>query len=1086
MSTIGSIQAVVGAVVEEAGFQRAEAALGGIGTAAQQAAATATGALGQIGAAADAAAGRYVDSAGKWREANGRFSSSAQIAAQNAALLGGSLGGIGNAADASADTINGQLVQAFKEYDKAIKPLEASVGRLGSATKSLGQDLTVGLTLPIVAGGVAALAAAGKFEALGKGLQAVTEQQLADQGVTGLTAVSQAATQTAQDLVDLKEISRAPGIGFEQAVQGAVRLEVVGESATEAKTALKEFANAIALTGGSAASLDLVTVQLAQLASKGKVLSTDLRPIIEQAPEVASALQKIFGSIDPEEISAQLEKTGKNSRDFINDLVGELGKLPRVAGGLSNSFENFGQTVEQSLGKVGAAISEALDLPALLESISTSIEQAADSFAALDPGTQSFIIGLVATAAAVGPVLVAVGGILAVVPQVVAGFGLVSTALSGTGTAALALATGPLGIALAAVTALAGGLYYLATANERAIDSYRDQAKATNQVTTAVAPLLARYTELSEKLNRTEAEQTELNSVMQQLAELVPGATTAIDQYGKATGISTKAVSEYTAALQQQKEAQAALALPAAQAELDKLATKYAVLKKQADEFNRTGAIKVAVFDAGGGSLETYRAGSQAVLELQANLANANVEFQKQKGLVDELRGSTTKLAEEDASLAGALQSVGLAGAAATGGVLEGLRERLKELKDARENATTTSGTLAFNPLIDAVERQIAQLVDTSKKGADAITKLRQELARLGALDNLLGNAPSQVEVLERRINALTTGLKSLFDSGVSTSSRAFQGLVADLTNTSKALDKLRAAGGSLDLKPVNVKSLIPQTIGDTLDQDVARLLGDYAKQAKPFELPISVKLNMQSILDTPRIDNKPYQLLNEELIKLGQGFSLAEKEAAVFGSESDEVSAKAEIMHSTLERLLKDGFSPLGPEVQELAAQYRALAEESQRTAAVSSTLQSGIVDLAAGIADAISGAVQGTASLGDGLLQVLLGTIGTVATKLGEILLASGLGIEALKAGLAAFTGIGAIAAGIGLLAIGGLAKGAAANIGKSSGSPAYAPSSNYSASAPASNGGLKIEVGELKLRGAELAAVLRVVEYRSLRTG
>jgi hypothetical protein len=53
---------------------------------------------------------------------------------------------------------------------------------------------------------------------------------------------------------------------------------------------------------------------------------------------------------------------------------------------------------------------------------------------------------------------------------------------------------------------------------------------------------------------------------------------------------------------------------------------------------------------------------------------------------------------------------------------------------------------------------------------------------------------------------------------------------------TTQAANKLLGSVGQganqLDLKPINFKSLIPTTIGDTLAPDVARRLGDYAKQA--------------------------------------------------------------------------------------------------------------------------------------------------------------------------------------------------------------------------------------------------------------
>nr|GFC93713.1 hypothetical protein [Tanacetum cinerariifolium] len=157
-------------------------------------------------------------------------------------------------------------------------------------------------------------------------------------------------------------------------------------------------------------------------------------------------------------------------------------------------------------------------------------------------------------------------------------------------------------------------------------------------------------------------------------------------------------------------------------------------------------------------------------------------------------------------------------------------------------------------------------------KATDAITKLRLELSRLTALDNILGNTPDQAQVLERRVGTLTTGLKTLVDAGVSTSSRAFRSFATDLVNTSQALEKLRGGDGKeFNLKPVNVKSLIPTTIGDTLPQDVARLLGDYAKQAKPDDLRNQVALYDINRAATDALTSGLSGLANGLLESIGQ-----------------------------------------------------------------------------------------------------------------------------------------------------------------------------------------------------------------------
>jgi hypothetical protein len=444
---------------------------------------------------------------------------------------------------------------------------------------------------------------------------------------------------------------------------------------------------------------------------------------------------------------------------------------------------------------------------------------------------------------------------------------------------------------------------------------------------------------------------------------------------------------------------------------------------------------------------------------------------------------------------------VNIGEAARTLGLLEQLKARLKEVQDQRDKETTVPAIKIDNAEIISLQKQIAALEGTDKAGKkalDAITKLRLELSRLTALDNLLGNTPSQVEVLERRTNALTAGLKTLVDAGVSTSSRAFRGFAADLVTTSQALDKIRGASGDLQLTPAKLTGLVPTTIGDTLPRDVARLLGDYAKKPIPFELPVAARLNMQAITDA----QQPVQLLSSELLRLGDikiqpkfdGFvtkplrnellnlGAAFKQidgASQLGVLFDEAGAKASVLQGAIQNLLANGTGPLDANLQQLSAQFKQLSIDAQATQSVKAS----VMDLASGISEAFANATSGMQGIGDSLLQTLLSTVGNLATQLGGILLAAGLGIEALKVSLATFTGVGAIAAGLGLLAIGGIAKGAAANIGKSAGGAGGGGSPTVSNYGQNSNNTQKIVVEVVsRLRGQDLVAIGQGNAYRN----
>src|SRR5690606_21757270 len=113
----------------------------------------------------------------------------------------------------------------------------------------------------------------------------------------GLLAITGSAEETTRQLAELEEVAELPGIGFREAVEGATALQVLNFSAETATRTLRAFGNAIALTGGGPAELDRIILQLTQMASAGRILTQDLRPVIQIAPAAGRALQEAFGTV---------------------------------------------------------------------------------------------------------------------------------------------------------------------------------------------------------------------------------------------------------------------------------------------------------------------------------------------------------------------------------------------------------------------------------------------------------------------------------------------------------------------------------------------------------------------------------------------------------------------------------------------------------------------------------------------------------------------------------------------------------------------------------------------------------------------
>ncbi len=351
-----------------------------------------------------------------------------------------------------------RMDNSARQSVRQLETLTQAAKRFGNEAQGIGRSLSVGVTLPLLGVGAAAVKSAIELDSMKR----------------ALTAVAGSAEAADRQLARLREISKLPGIDFVGAVQGATRLQAVGVKAADAERALKAFANAVATTGGSPEQFREITVQLGQLSGKGKLLAQDLRPIIEAAPAVAKVLKDSFGSVDPEVLSKKLEKLGLDSKQFIGLLVREMEKMPQVSAGARESFDNLAVSAKLALAEIGKPILRTV-IPAI-ERLIPVVESAANSFSKLSPAAQDAVLGTAALSLAVGPVT----STMANATIVATGLAKALSAISGS--------------ALAARAALAGGFLVTITtavlqSGDNANPKYREEADKRERNARAAAGL---------------------------------------------------------------------------------------------------------------------------------------------------------------------------------------------------------------------------------------------------------------------------------------------------------------------------------------------------------------------------------------------------------------------------------------------------------------------------------------------------------------------------------------------------------------------------------------------------------------------
>ena len=157
-----------------------------------------------------------------------------------------------------------------------------------------------------------------------------------------LTALHGSAAVAESVLADLQELAQLPGITFQGAVQGAVRLKTVGVEGQFALDILREFGNAAALGGSSAAEMGRAMVGLTQILSRGKLSQEELNQVLEAVPLIGNSIRASFNSIDAENIRTQLEAAGQDVTDFVRIITEELATGARAsADSTANAFSNL-------------------------------------------------------------------------------------------------------------------------------------------------------------------------------------------------------------------------------------------------------------------------------------------------------------------------------------------------------------------------------------------------------------------------------------------------------------------------------------------------------------------------------------------------------------------------------------------------------------------------------------------------------------------------------------------------------------------------------------------------------------------------
>lgn len=632
----------------------------------------------------------------------------------------------------SVAALNIKFTADIKGVNKAIREAEKSLKSATQTFSSIGNQLSLALSAPIAAFVGTSVKAAGELESLKLAMR------------TTFQGAGRSISEADAELEKLREAALAPGLDFEQAVKGSLRLQGVGYSAEKARGILVELANALASVGGTADQLDGVTKQFAQMIGKGKVMQDDLRVILENMPNLAKIIKDEFGVTTAE----ALRDLGVNADQFVTRLTKRMETLPRVSGGIANSIVNAGNAVKMALANVGESLNKTFNISGKLDQFAEWVSSLAQRFSQLDEGTKRAIAAAATFAFALGPLLKAMQPIIWVAGQVNTGFlnlrkmlieaqsGVLPGFIARWKAMDVAMKASVIGATVAVVLALAAAFLVLQKDMSAAAQAQRSVEQVSKTAADSIAEEKTRAELLVGVIKSETKTRKEKAEALKELQAISPKYFAGLDEEKAKTTALDTALSGYVGSIMKAAKAKAAFE------QIVALEQKRNQLVQESDPSYWQ---KFASFVASGGNAAAY-------LGDQAKKLGQN--FKENNGIIDAQIAALTKVVDENSNLT---QTVGITSKAINQnkGEVDDLAKSYRELDKAtklanREKQTkdlggfkkTISPTISptITPNIALPENMGAMLpVDRFKELADSIGIATDKLTNFKSVSEQLG-----------------------------------------------------------------------------------------------------------------------------------------------------------------------------------------------------------------------------------------------------------------------------------------------------------------------------------------------------------
>ncbi len=309
------------------------------------------------------------------------------------------------------------VIDALNRIDAKLKTTSQQLRSTGESFTRMGTELGLMLSLPLALFGKASVNALADMQSLEAGFSSVMEKFK-----TGLP-IEEATT---QELQFLKQTASELGVSFQTIAKPYLQYLASSRDTLEvSRQTIKAFLGVGSALGMTRPQVELMIKALQQMQSKGQVMAEELKLQLGDSLPGALGLFAKAAGVSTEEF-IKLMEAGKVSSTILTDVADVInrewgGAIEKGAKTIRANMNRVSDALYAVRVEVGKGLDEFTGLNNKLGALAEWLQRVASNFSRLDKDGKAIILTVGLVAAAIGPVLLVLGGLIRLAGLAMAG-----------------------------------------------------------------------------------------------------------------------------------------------------------------------------------------------------------------------------------------------------------------------------------------------------------------------------------------------------------------------------------------------------------------------------------------------------------------------------------------------------------------------------------------------------------------------------------------------------------------------------------------------------------------------------------------